>query len=310
MKKIVLFSYLMVSALSAILVSCQQEVTDPNGTNNNNPAVTGDFRAKIEGTQWVANKATAAYRLQGLISITGVSNDKKTVTITLVDSGVHRYTLSDVTPNAAAYQDSTLPSVIAFTSNGGAYPAQAGGEVNITAIDAVNKKISGTFSFKAYRQSDGLQRTITEGSFTNLSYSTSLPPSNSTDTFTVKIAGTQWVPPTVFAVKSPAIPPLPASIAISGTNGTISKTVGLQMPADITPGSYTLDFFGLTYIGTYLPNANPNNSQASVSGTLTILSHNTTTKRIRGNFNFVSQELLNPTASTQLTEGYFSVTYQ
>lgn len=307
MRKYVFLSFIVSAILSVIFISCQREITDPNG--NTNPSVTGDFRAKIEGTQWVANRAASASRMQGRIAISGISTDKKTIAITLADSGVHRYTLSDITPNAAAYQDSTLPSVIAFTSNGGTYPTQAGGEVNITAIDTVNKKISGTFFFKVYRQTDGLQRNITEGSFTNLSYSTTLPPSSSTDTFRVKIAGTQWIPPTVLAAKSPAIPPLPATIGISGVDASLSKTVGLQMPADITPGTYTLDFFGLTYIGTYLPNSNPVNSQASTSGTLTIISHNPTTKRIRGTFNFHAEELLNPAASTELTEGYFSITY-
>lgn len=299
---------LLTGILSAIIFqSCQKEID--HGQNNTNN-LTGDFRAKIEGTQWVANKGYGASRMQGLINISGYSTDKKYVTITLSDSGVHRYTLSDATLNAAAYIDSTLPNTQAFTTNQGTYPIQSGGEVNITMIDTANKKMSGTFSFKVYRMADGLQRNITEGSFTNITYTTTLPPANATDTFRVKISGTQWNPPTIFAVKSPAIPPLPATIAVSGTDATASKVVGLIFPADITPGTYTLNFFGGTYIGQYNPNNNPQNSQAAVSGTLEIISHNTSTKRIRGNFNFRSEELLNPLAFTLLTEGYFSVTYQ
>lgn len=299
---------LLVAAASTLLLfqSCQKEISDESGNNN----FTGDFRAKIEGTQWVANKGAGASRMQGLINISGYSTDKKYITITLSDSGVHRYTLSDATLNAAAYIDSTLPNPIAFTTNQGVYPTESGGEVNITSIDTVNKKMSGTFTFNVFRMMDGLKRSITEGSFTNLTYTTTLPPANATDTFRVKIAGTQWNPPTIFAVRAPAVPPLPSTIAVSGTDATASKVVGLIFPSDITPGTYTLDFFGGTYIGQYNPNNNPQNSQASVSGTLEILSHNTSTKRIRGNFNFRAEELLNPLAFTLLTEGYFSVTYQ
>lgn len=300
--------FLFFTAITTLFLfqSCQKEIS----FDDDNNIVTGDFRAKIEGSQWVANKGAGASRMQGLINISGYSTDKKYITITLADSGVHRYTLSEATMNAAAYIDSTLPNPIAFTTNQGTYPTESGGEVNITSIDTANKKMSGTFSFKVFRMMDGLGRNITEGSFTNLSYTTTLPPANATDTFKVKISGTQWNPPTIFAVKAPAVPPLPATIAVSGTDATASKVVGLIFPADIIPGSYTLDFFGGTYIGQYNPNSNPQNSQASVSGTLQIISHNTSTKRIRGNFNFRSEELLNPLAFTLLTEGYFSVTYQ
>lgn len=258
----------------------------------------------------MANKAAAASRIGGLINITGLGTDKKLITITLADSGVHRYTLSDVTMNVAAYVDSNLANKMAFTTNQGDYPLEAGGEVNITSIDTANKKMSGTFSFKVFRQMDTLQRVITEGVFTNISYAVTLPPANSSDTFRVKIAGTQWIPPTIFSVSTPAIPPLSPKIAISATTPTGDKTVGLTFPANITPDAYTLDFFGFEYIGQYNPDTDPNHSQASSSGTLTILSHNTSTKRIRGNFNFHAEALLNPLLFTELTEGYFSVTYQ
>jgi hypothetical protein len=301
--------FLSLTAICIIfsLLSCQKEIDHGQNSSGN---LTGDFRAKIEGTQWVANKGTAASRIQGFINITGFSLDKKYITITLRDSGVHRYTLSDATLNVAAYIDSTLPNPAAFTTNQGNYPAESGGEVKITSIDTVNKKLSGTFSFKVWRMVDGIGRNITEGSFTNLSYSTGLPPANTNDTFRVKIAGTQWVPPAISAVKSPAVPPIPATIGITGSEANLSKFVGLIFPADITPGIYALNFLGGTYIGQYSPNNNPLNLQAAISGTLEILSNNPTTKRIKGNFNFRAEELLNPLVFTLLTEGYFSVTYQ
>lgn len=301
-----IFPLLLVCGLM-IIQGCQQEITDPNANVN---GVSGDFRAKIEGSQWVANSIASGSRMNGLINLTGRSLDKKYVTITLTDSGVHNYTLDDINMNAAAYIDSTLANPIAFTTNQGINPGDAGGEVRITSIDTVNKRISGTFSFKVFRQMDGLQRSFTEGSFSNIKYTTTLPPSNATDTFKVKIAGTSWDPHAVNGVVSPAVPPLPAMIAIVANNATVTKTVGLMMPANITPGTYTLDFFGGTHVGQYNPDSDPSHAQASVSGELVIISHNPSTKRIRGTFKFRAEELLDPAVFTEITEGYFHITYQ
>ena len=292
-----------------IFSSCQKEV-DPGIINSTNPTtVTGNLKAKIDGTQWVANSTAAASRMLGFISIGGRSTDRKYLSITLTDSGVHNYTLDDMSMNAASYIDSSLSNAVNFTTNQGVFPRDAGGFVNVTSIDAVNKTISGTFSFRVFRQMDGAQRTFTEGSFINLPYATVLPPGAATDTFKVKIAGTLWVPPTVFASKTPAVAPLVPQIAITGTSSDGTKSVGMFMPVDITPGNYTFNLFGGTYLGLYNPDIDPNHSQGAMSGMLTILSHNTTTRRIRGNFNFHAEALLNSSLNTELTEGYFSVNY-
>ena len=308
MRKAFLYSFMVLSVI-IVFSSCQKEV-DPSIIANPTPlGPTGNLKAKIDGTQWVANSAEGASRMLGYISILGRSTDRKYLQIALMDSGVHNYTLDNMSMNAASYIDSSLSNAVNFTTNQGIGPGDAGGFVNITAIDVANKRISGTFSFRVFRQMDGAQRTLTEGSFTNLPYTTTLPPGNATDTFKVKIAGTLWVPPTVLASKTPAAPPLLPQIAITGTSADGTKSVGMFMPADIIPGNYTFDLFGGIYLALYNPDADPNHSQGAMSGTLTILSHNTTTRRIRGNFSFHAEALLNPLLNTELTEGYFSVTY-
>ena len=308
MRKCLLYGFMVLTGIS-VFSSCQKEVDPSIIANPNLPTTTGNLKAKIDGTQWVANSAESASRMLGLINIGGRSTDRKYLTITLTDSGVHNYTLDNNSMNAAAYVDSSLSNVFSFTTNQGINPGDAGGFVNITSIDVANKRISGTFSFRVFRQMDGAQRTLTEGSFTNLPYTTTLPPGNATDTFKVKIAGTLWVPPTVLASKTPAAPPLIPQIAITGTSADGTKAVGMFMPADITPGTYTFDLFGGIYVALYNPDTDPSHSQGSMSGSLTILSHNTTTRRIRGNFNFHAEALLNPLLNTELTEGYFSVSY-
>ena len=291
------FSFLVV------LSSCQKEGTfDPNSPNT--PAgASGNFTAKINGASWSANKVAAATRFSGFISLGGLSTDHKMITITLTDSGVHKYTLSDVTLNAGAFVDSS-ENVIAYTSNGGDYPTRAGGEVTITAIDTTAKTISGTFSFKAFRQVDNQTKTITEGSFTDLPYATTMPATQTSDTLRLKLDGTSWTPYSVLGVN------MGGQIAVTGSNELGTKSFGLVFPSNIKPGAYELDFFGATYTGQYNPDADPNNSKASFDGgTLTILEHNTTTKRIRGNFAFKASELLKPQNFVMVSDGYFSVKY-
>lgn len=289
------------------LTACQKEISfDPSNPANPNPPSTGSMKAKFDGNQWIADKAAGASRMQGLINITGYSKDRKILTITLTDSGVHKYILADQTMNAAALIDSNDANPYALVSNQGTYPTTSGGEVNVTAIDTAKKTISGTFAFKMYRDIDNKKVTVTEGTFTNLTYTTTLPPSAASDTLRVKIDGATFSPQSVTGVLIPTM----SQIAVNATTSTASKTVGLVFPSNITPVTYTLDFFGLTYIGQYNPDNDPMHSKASVSGSLTILEHNTATRRIRGNFNFRGEELLNPANFALLTEGYFSVTYR
>jgi hypothetical protein len=308
MRKFFFVSLLLTGLTAIIFTACQKEVDFALTTNNQ---VTGDFRAKIGGTQWVANKVAVADISGGMITLVGISTDKKMIGIIVDDNGVGTYTLDENSFfDVGTYTDSAETNPNAYSTNQGPNPGDAGGTLTITSIDATSKRISGTFSFKVYRQFDNAQKNITEGSFTNISYAPVAPPTNSTDTFRVKIGGTQWIPPMAIAAKTPAQPPMPAQIVVTGTDLTSLKAVGLFMPADITPGSYTLDLFGATYIGQYNPDSDPTHSQASTTGTLTILEHNTTTKRIRGNFNFHAETILPPIISSELTEGYFSMKYQ
>ena len=299
-------SFLLLSffLFSLTFFSCQKEGSfDPS--NPNAPAgASGNFKAKLDGVSWSANNVAGASRFSGFISIAGLSADHKLVAITLTDSGVHKYTLSDASLNIAAFIDSTEANKNAYITNDGAYPSQSGGEVNITAINTTNKTISGTFAFKVFRHEDSRTKIISEGSFTDLPYQTSLPAGAASDTLRVKLDGASWTPHTIMGVK------VGSQIAVTATNDVGTKSVGLVFPSDIAPGTYELNLFGAAYIGQYNPDADPAHSKASIEdGTLTILEHNTATKRIRGSFSFKAQELLKPENFVMVSEGYFSVRY-
>ncbi len=267
------------------------------------PPVTGNFTATINGTPWVADRIAQAARMNGIINISGLGIDKKFITITLQDSGVHQYTLDYTNAaNAGAYTDSNSTNVLAFTSNAGLTPGQTGGVVNITSIDETNKTMSGTFSFKARRDVDNAIVTITEGVFTNISYITTLPPTASSDTLTAKVGGVDFVPTSVNGISAFSM------LNLSGSDNTGSRSIGLTLPDNIGVGTYTLGPIGSTYYAQY--NLDASTFLMSTTGSLTILEHNTTTKKIRGNFSFSGATLVPPTVTAQITAGYFSLTYQ
>lgn len=274
-----------------------------NGVPNNTQ---GNFKAKINGTQWVADKYAQGARVNGLINLSGLGIDKKAIFITMKDSGVHQYTLAwdNSSYSAGAFMDSALTDVTAFTSNAGSTPDEGGGTVNITSIDEVNKTMSGTFSFKAIRFTDNTSRTITEGVFTNLPYITSLPPTSSRDTMTVKIDGASFAPVSISGISVPML----SSIAISGTDASASKTIGLNFPSNITVGTYDIGSIIDPYYGQYNPDAGTYLS--SETGTLEILFHDPAAKRIRGKFSFDASQFGGGGASAKITEGYFAITYQ
>jgi hypothetical protein len=272
-------------------------------TGSGGGGTTGIFTAKIDGAPYTANRIAQGAKYNDIINISGLSLDKKTIAITVKDSGVHNYTLAwDASnSNAGAFMDSNIAPIIAFTSNAGDIASEGGGFLNITAIDAVNKKMSGTFGFKAKRPLDNTFRTITEGIFNNIPYTTAPPTASATDTFNVKIDGVAFTSTSIFAVKTGIL----NSIAISGVNGV--KTVAINFPDDITNGTFTIGGPTDNYYGQY--NASNTSFNPSISGTLHILDHNTFSKRIRGTFSYQTISLTGGVPFS-ITDGVFAVTYQ
>jgi Family of unknown function (DUF6252) len=150
-----------------ILNSCQKKFEDTNRQASLNPPV-ADFKAKINGVQFIAVLTGAAIRSDGVISIAAESNDRQMIIFAVKDSGVHVYTLAmNSVFNFGGYTDAAS---IAFASNEGINPGDSGGSLAITSIDGVKKLISGTFEFKAFHQDNRTQRIITQGVFNNVSY--------------------------------------------------------------------------------------------------------------------------------------------
>ncbi|MFT3981930.1 MAG: DUF6252 family protein [Ferruginibacter sp.] len=295
MKKIIFFGAIV---MAVIFSACQHEY-DPFDDDNTAAGGTGDFRAKIDGVQFVADSLKAASKMDSVIVITGISKSKKMIVLRVKDSGVHNYTMhNESMTNVAAFTDFAETSPISYATNQTDVPGSYG-NLNITSIDTVNKKMSGTFTLKVFRQFDSTEKIITEGVFTNITYATQPAAPSATDTFRVKIDGTPFTYNLLVGIKTFNM------ISVSASTNA-APTVGITVPATVVPGSYPFDI--MEYIGQYNPNTTT--FLGADTGRVTILEHNTTTRRIRGNFHFLANTVFTGAPPEhQLTEGYFSVIY-
>ncbi|MDF2190835.1 DUF6252 family protein [Paraflavitalea sp. CAU 1676] len=284
--------------LTPAFFACQKEISDETA---NGGAAKGKLRMKIDGKQWEADSYAGATILAGYIVITGISSDKKNFMIQLEDEGATTYQLDQQSAHVAALSDDNDVNPEAFATNQGQSAADAGGSVVVTKIDATKKTISGTFTLKVYRDLDSKQIVLTEGVFENIPYETQLPPNNGPNAdFKVKIDGTSWTGKTVNGAM------VQGNLMITASELDLSKTVGLYMPAGITAGTYSFQQLG-PVLGVYITGTTNLGSQ---SGTLKITEHNTTTKIIKGTFDFKAVDILGGAASAQMTEGAFTVQYQ
>jgi hypothetical protein len=294
------FYPVFVSLVLLAVSSCRKE-TSVEGPG----MLAGNFMATIDGTQWVATDSLkSATIVGGLINLTGISADNQQISITLNDSVPGIYKLTQQSTSIAVYGNIDSSNMLAYTTNQGADSTQAGGTVTVINIDVINKTITGTFAFSVFRDVDGRRKTITDGIFYKLPYSSTFPPSSSGDTMTADIDGQHW------AAKSIISSSISNVLIINGSflNGT--QSVSLLMPGGVQAGGpYPLDYSGFTYYGFYSPQIS--GGFASASGNLTILLNDVTNKRIRGNFDFLATDPTGQSTEThRLTNGFFSMTHQ
>ncbi len=274
-------------------ISCQKQ-NDPLQPSN-----VSYFTAKINGADWSADKIKSATIQGNVIVLAGLSNDKKQIILRSQNLGSKTYVLSNnSSTDVGVYTDSNF-NANAFATNQWNDNANHG-SFTVTALDTLNKRISGNFNMQVKQAATNSTRNITEGFFFNIPYTTSVTGVVATsDTFRAKVNGTTFAYDNLFSIVQSGF------ISISASKG-LSETVGITVPSDAIAGSYLFSIF--PYIGQYNPNSTT--SLVADGAGLTILEHNTTTKRIRGNFSFVAKPPFGAAGgSATITEGYFSVKY-
>ncbi len=269
------------------------------GSNSIGPGA-GDFYATIGGNSWNADSLQLVLVSSNGVSINGISRTGDQISILLPEFKAGTYTLGAQSSSYALYANVLNSNANVYVSNAGS----AGGTVTISSIDTVNRVVSGSFQFTLTNPADNSTETIAKGVFDYVPYTAGIvgvtpPPGAAKDTLEVTVDGNK------FFASDVEISDSAGQMLVAGFSGT--QDVGLIFPSGITAGTYNLDFTTGLYIGIYNPDPSVTLfSQAN--GTITIISNNTTTRRISGTFNFVATPVgSGPTAN--LTQGYFAANY-
>jgi len=154
MKKI-FFVFVIVGV---VVAACK--VTGGGPTVVNSQAV---FSCKINGTPWTSVTRVTTNKAGGF-SINGSALQRDALDITIAGETPRSYTLGTLQYNFTASYSPLVASPDSL------YTA-INGTVVLSEVDAINKRISGTFKFNVMNvKNNALKKSITDGVFTSLSY--------------------------------------------------------------------------------------------------------------------------------------------
>jgi hypothetical protein len=278
--------------------ACTKELSRENKINTN---TNGDFYSTIGTTRWNADSLQLTVVSASGVAINGLSKTGDQISIMLPAFQTGTFILNDTSLSYALFGNlfDSIPAV--YETNFGT----GGGTVTISSIDTVNHLLSGTFKLTLVNPVDNSAKVITAGVFSSIPYNgttgTALP-GDGKDTLQALVNGNQFVSAQIEASISMG------QLLIAGISSDGISDLALIMPDNVLSGSYSMDYATGVYFGIYYP------SQGTVlasnnNGTLTIISNNTTTKRIIGTFSFVGSPFTSGSTAT-ITNGYFSLTYQ
>ena len=179
--------------------------------------------------------------------------------------------------------------------------------ITISKTDVTNNKISGTFQFTGEKFKDLTGTSIetkifTNGSFTEIPFTTDIPVPVMNNSFSAKLDGAIYTPIYITALNSMG------NINIIAIKGVV-ENISLSFPNTIVPGTYVLDSFGDNR-GQYIKNNNADGSGSFGAdvGSVTITSHDKANKKIVGTFKFTTNSFI-VSEKHNITEGAFSVSY-
>ncbi|PDS26270.1 DUF6252 family protein [Flavobacterium branchiophilum] len=282
-----------------LMTSCEVEPIDSNlnpqsfddNTNNNSGATS--FKANFSGATFTAT-STLAYISGGSIrleALRGTSGEG--FAFFLEGTTVGTYAAPD---NLLTYTPANSTDNFGYWAQNPLSPNQSVGSVTVTAIDSVNKTISGTFNFTGYWSDFSVTNiapiVFSGGVFTNIPYSTQSPTG---DTFYTKINGTEFVDNDIVVATVNDV------IGIAARNAA-QDVVNLGIKETLTVGSYTITGASTDQVQASYKLASNILPLSATAGTITITSK--TTDRIVGTFSFATTN-----GTYQATSGTFDVAY-
>jgi hypothetical protein len=278
---------------------------DNNDDNDDNDDSSTLFRATIDGDLYEPANSSATI-VNGITNVTGIDTNGETITITIVSDQVGTYSLdfdgSSTISTGLAYKENSDATESYLSGN---TIDNSTGSIEITSIDTTNNLISGTF-YATARNGSGASVTITSGEFTNIPFETELPNNNENEFF-AKVNGDEFVEDSIEATKATLAGN--TNITLTATKNSF-ETIGITIPfSNSDAGTY--NFSSIPSQNVYVAQYNVSQTEFYVasSGSITITSHDTATKKITGTFYFTAQPQVGSTPTFEITEGSFNVTY-
>jgi len=328
MKKMYFLKGMLLAFLAFQFLSCDNEpLTGEFVQDEQNDAAEGQFRAQVEGEEFIANSVSATLTTDNQLVIMGSKPGGENITLAVVDAAVGSFDLSlgGTINNSGSYFDGSnnpLPYISADALGG--Y-----GLMNITALDTSAETVTGTFSFVGLRikidgdgnpilDGDGNpvleEIAITSGSFNAIPYiiddtgggGTGSDPNNE---FFAKIDGVDFVADSIFVTE-----PIVADVHMLSIKA--NSNTGAQMRIDVprSLGVGTFDMVqisdGTKLIGVY--NAgNGADNLTSNPGTMTISEFDLELGILKATFAFTATDPLNQVPDVvEVTEGNFTVYFE
>tara|TARA_R110000823_G_scaffold233253_1_gene359654 strand:+ start:30489 stop:31886 length:1398 start_codon:yes stop_codon:yes gene_type:complete len=329
MKKMYFLKGMLLVFLAFQFFSCENEpLTGEFVQEEQNDADEGQFKAQIEGQEFIANSVSATLTTDNQLVITGSKPGGENITLAIVDAAVGSFNLSlgGAIQNSGSYFDGSnnpLPYISADALGG--Y-----GLMNITALDASAETVTGTFSFVGVRikvDGDGNpildgngdpvleEIAITNGAFNAIPYiiddtggggGTGGNPENE---FFAKIDGVDFVADTI-SVTEPMVGDV-HMIKIEAKSNT-GEQIRIDVPRSLGVGTFEMVQIsdGTKLIGVY--NAgNGAENLTSNPGTITISEFDLELGILKATFAFTATDPLNQLPDVvEVTEGSFTAYFE
>jgi Family of unknown function (DUF6252) len=291
-----LISVFAILSAIVLLTCCKKTETTPSASVTFKVDSTTAFQSALVGSTWEPTNNLLNLTAKGGKSIIVINVQMNAG----LKAGTYPISAASVALTSAFFRPDTSVTTEGYYS----IVATAGGSLVISSVTA-DSLITGTFSFNLINPTTSKVKKITLGVYTNVKVvnNKSIVTTGS-NTFSAKIDGVLFAPTQIVGGSSFG------QLVISASNGT--KSIAISVPSNIAVGAYTMDFFG-TSQGIYNPTLSATGtsySASSATSKLTITEHNTTTKSIKGTFNFKGTDQFGTgTTSFLITEGAFSIKY-
>ncbi len=313
----------LLALLVVFSVACSKEVSQETGAT----VITGNnFTAIINGEDWKADSLEQVIVTDSVVTISGLSSTSKEISLVLPTFAVGKYTVNASTAGYGLYTTLSTTATDVYLTNSSVEVAKAGGTVEISAIDTLNKTVTGTFSFTGYRASDQTTVLVTNGVFKALAYSITGTGSGTGTDSTIADNGrdtlSAYIDGKLFVADLNGI----TAQSTSGMLGLVGavldgsfQSFSAYFLTNLSPGSHAIDYpqgvtvlYNASSTDYYIPqdpslDRNPNMKS---NGTVKILVNDAANKRITGQFSFTGYSLPDGSTTKTITGGYFGVTYQ